>query len=255
MSIDPEYDSVVTVETQPDGQEPATPEPEAHAPVAVLEAPAVVPTPQTVAVPEAFPVAEAEAYVAPVAAPRVRTRPRWAVPAAIAAVGLIASGALGYLFYSTNSKLDATRHQLAVTQLNLDGTNQKLTAAQADAKDKKVTADYVSMYVANTGKVETDYQEVVACDSFSSCRTAAQAALNDMQAFQSARQSATVPSALSAADSELGDSLSAGIAAVQELINGMDTGNRPKIMEGFNRFDDAMLSMAKAEADLGADLR
>jgi hypothetical protein len=71
-----------------------------------------------------------------------------------------------------------------------------------------------------------------------------------MQAFQSDRQSAAVPNALSSSDGQLGDSLSAGIAALQELINGMDNDNTAKIKDGFSKLDDAMLSMAKAEAAL-----
>jgi len=53
----------------------------------------------------------------------------------------------------------------------------------------------------------------------------------------------------------LGDSLSAGIAAVQELINGMDTNDVKKVDAGFNQLNDAMLGIAKAESALGAELR
>ena len=69
------------------------------------------------------------------------------------------------------------------------------------------------------------------------------------------RKAANVPSSLSTSDSELGDSLSAGIASLQELINGMDTDNVAKIKDGFNKLDASMLSMAKAEADLGSELQ
>lgn len=234
MAIDPGLDSSVSVETV------APVEPH------ILELPA--PAAEPVSAPEIQPPA------LEVAKPK-RVRPRWAVPAAIAAVGLVASGTLGYLFYSTSSKLDATRHQLTVTQLSLDSTNKQLAAADADAATKKVTADYVKMYTADAGKVRTDYGDVVACNNYATCRFAAQQALVDMQTFQSDRQSADVPTALSASDSALGDSLTASIAALQELISGMDTNSRTKIDDGFNKLDASMLSMAKAEAALGNELQ
>jgi len=223
MSADPRYDGVITLEPRLDVPQLAPP-----------EAPAVVELPLP---PAAVPVP---------AAPR--QRPRWLVPAAIAAIGLIASGMLGYLLYSTNTKLEVTRQTLA-------GTKVQLTNVQADAARKKQVADYVSMYTVDSGKVQTDYQQVNVCNSFSTCRTSAQQTLNDMQRFQSDRQSAQVPSELSASDSQLGDSLSAGIAAVQELINGMDTNDVKKVDAAFNQLNDAMLGIAKAESALGAELR
>jgi hypothetical protein len=242
MSTDPEYDRVSTLD-HPNGQEivlPATP-------VVVELPPPAEPAPA--------PAAEEIPAAPPVAARASRPRPRWLVPTAIAVVGLIASGALGYLFYSTNAKLDATRQHLAATQTTLDSTKLQLSNLQADAAGKKTVADYVSMYTVDSGKVRTDYGQVVACNSYSTCRTSAQQALADMQAFQSDRQSATVPSALSASDGQLGDSLSAGIAALQELISGMDSDNVKKVDDGFNKLNDSMLSMAKAESALGAELR
>jgi hypothetical protein len=223
MSADPRYDGVITLEPRLEVPEPAPPQ----AP-AVVELP---PPPAYVPVPTA-----------------TRQRPRWLVPAAIAAVGLIASGMLGYLLYSTNTKLDVTRQTLA-------GTKVQLTNLQADAARKKQVADYVSMYTVDAGRVQTDYQQVNVCNTFTTCRTAAQQTLNDMQRFQSDRQSAQVPSELSASDSQLGDSLSAGIAAVQELINGMDTNDVKKVDATFNQLNDAMLGIAKAESALGAELR
>ncbi len=223
MSADPRYDGVITLEPRLDVPQLAPP-----------EAPSVVELPLP---PAAVPVP---------AAPR--QRPRWLVPAAIAAIGLIASGMLGYLLYSTNTKLEVTRQTLA-------GTKVQLTNVQADAARKKQVADYVSMYTVDSGKVQTDYQQVNVCNSFSTCRTSAQQTLNDMQRFQSDRQSAQVPSELSASDSQLGDSLSAGIAAVQELINGMDTNDVKKVDAAFNQLNDAMLGIAKAESALGAELR
>lgn len=241
MSINPEYESIATLETGANGSHAAAAEADAQAPVAEVAAPAL------------------EAVLAPAVsiepvAPRERSRPKWVVPVAIATAGLLASSALGYLFYSTNNKLDATRHTLAQTQLTLDGTKQQLAAAQADAATRKVTADYLNLYTVDAGKVRTDYEQVVLCTDYSSCRTSAQQALNDMQAFQADRKAANVPSDLSSSDSQLGDSLSAGIVALQELINGMDNDNVAKIKDGFNKLDASMLSMAKAEADLGSEL-
>lgn len=248
MSMDPEYDRVATLD-HPNGHEVVPP----AAPVVVeLAAPAEEPHAPVIEAPEPAPVAE-PIVVTPIK--QARKRPRWLVPAAIAAVGLIASGALGYLFYSTNTRLDATRQRLAATQTTLGSTKLELTNLQTDAANKKAVADYVSMYTVDAGKVSTDYGQVVACNSYSTCRTSAQQALQDMQAFQSDRQSASVPASLSASDSQLGDSLSAGIAALQELITGMDTNNVKKIDDGFNKLNDSMLSMAKAESALGAELK
>jgi hypothetical protein len=242
MSMDPEYDRVATLD-HPNGHELLTRE----TPLVVELPPAAEPTPT--------PAVDAIPAVPQVAARPSRPRPRWLVPAAIAAVGLIASGALGYLFYSTNTKLDATRQHLAATQTTLDSTKLQLSNLQADAASKKTVADYVRMYTVDAGKVSTDYGQVVACNSYSTCRTSAQQALQDMQAFQSDRQSASVPASLSASDSQLGDSLSAGIAALQELISGMDNDNVKKIEDGFNKLNDSMLSLAKAESALGAELK
>lgn len=231
MSIEPEYDGVITLEPRVDGQEAVPP-----------EAPAIAELP-------AAPAAEA-------AAPRAsKPRSRWLVPAAIAAVGLIASGTLGYLFYSTSAKLTATQQRLGATQATLVSTKQQLSTLQADAASKKTVADYMGMYTVDAGKVRTDYQQVVACNSYGTCRTAAQQALTDMQSFQQDRQAADVPSSLSASDGQLGDSLSAGIAALQELISGMDGDQTKKIDDGFSQLNDSMLSMAKAEATLGAELK
>ena len=147
MSMDPEYDRVATLD-HPNGQEllpPGAAPVVAELPAPVIEAPAPVAEPFTVT-----PVKQA------------RQRPRCLVPAAIAAVGLIASGALGYLFYSTNTKLDATRQRLAATQTSLDSTKLELTNLQADAAKKKAVADYVLMYTVDAGKVSTDYGQVVA---------------------------------------------------------------------------------------------
>jgi len=249
MSSDSEYERTATlVPGGPDGAEPRL------LPAAVDET-VMAPAPEPYVAPDAQVAAVPDAAAQPHIAPRVRTRPKWVVPVAIAAIGLIASGALGYLFYSTNTKLEATRHTLTTAQLTLDSTKQQLTAAQADAATKKVTADYLALYTADAGKVRTDYEQVVACSNYATCRTSAQQALTDMQAFQSDRKAANVPSSLSASDSELGDSLSAGTAALQELISGMDNDQVAKVKDGFAKLDESMLSMAKAEADLGSELK
>jgi len=224
MSANPQYDGVITLEPRLDVPLLGPPE----VPVVVE-----LPPPPSPYVP--VPTVQ-------------RHRPRWLVPSAIAAVGLIASGMRGYLLYTTNTKLDVTRQTLA-------GTKVQLTNLQADAAGKKQVAGYVSMYTLDAGRVQTDYQQVNVCNTFSTCRTAAQQTLNDMQRFQSDRQAAQVPSELSASDSQLGDSLSAGIAAVQELINGIDTNDVKKVDAGFNQLNDAMLGIAKAESALGAELR
>jgi uncharacterized membrane-anchored protein YhcB (DUF1043 family) len=254
MSSDSEYERIATrAPAGPDGAEPRLLPPVDE--VAIARAPEPYAAPELDVAPEAQVAAATYVAPQPQVAPRPRKRPKWVVPAAIAAAGLIASGALGYLFYSTNTKLDATKHTLTNTQLTLDSTKQQLTAAQADAATKKVTADYLALYTADAGKVRTDYEQVVACSNYATCRTSAQQALTDMQAFQADRKAANVPSNLSTSDSELGDSLSAGIAALQELISGMDNDQATKVKDGFSKLDESMLSMAKAEADLGSALK
>ena len=177
-----------------------------------------------------------------------RRRPAWIVPAAIAAVGVIASGTLGYFLYVTVQQRDGLHARLVSTQ-------SQLSAAQADAASKKVTATYVATYVADEGKVQTDYQTIVVCDTYTACRTTAQQLLTDLQSFQSDRNAANVPSNLLSNDSSLGDALSAAIAGDQEFIVGLDNGDDAKIKEGGQKVDQAMLSLAKAEASLGALLK
>jgi uncharacterized membrane-anchored protein YhcB (DUF1043 family) len=251
MSINPQVDQIATADPRLDAMESVVPE--------LRTEPVGEPGPERTAEVTA-PAVEPAAWPAgtdgadDTAAP-ARARPRWVVPAAIAAIGLIASGALGYLFYSTSSRLDATSHELAATQASLESTRQQVTSLQADAASKKVTADYLRMYVADSGKVLTDYGQVVDCQTYTVCRTAAQQTLTDMQAFQSDRQSTTVPVGLNSSDGELGDSLSAGIAAVQELIEGMDNNSKTKIDDGFTKLNGAVLNMGKAETALGSEIR
>lgn len=191
-----------------------------------------------------------------------RKRPAWMIPAAIAAVGVIAAGALGYLLYTTTGQRDTARHQLAATkatlvttQATLATSEADLASARSDAASKKVIADYTSMFVSNSGAVQTDYENVAACGNFSQCRTSAQQLLTDLQAFQKARSSAQVPAALSSSDAALGDSLSAAIAGAQEFITGLDNASVAKITDGGKKVDAAMLSIAKAETALGTALK
>ena len=255
MSINPEYDGTVTLRPYPNGAES-----EPAAAVAAYQAPPVTtaelnPPAQTI---EPAYLPEPPRFEAPapiVVAARTTSRSRWVAPAAIGAVGIIASGSLGYFLWSTTGQRDAARHQLSSTQATLTSTQALLTTVQADAADRKVTADYVSLYVADAARVLTDDESMNVCRGYGQCRTAAQQALNDMQAFQSDRTKTTVPPALSNADAMLGDALTAEIAAVQEVISGMDNNNFNKIKDGWTKLDKAMLSMGKAEAALGAALK
>ena len=49
--------------------------------------------------------------------------------------------------------------------------------------------------------------------------------------------------------------LEKNVAALQELISGMDTDNVNKIRDGFKKLEGAMLTMSKAEVVLGSELR
>lgn len=215
----------------------ANPEVEAIVPLPPLE---VHPAVELLAAVEVPP-----APAAPVATPAPRKRAGWIAPAAIAVIGVIASGTLGYFLYATVQQRDGLHTRLVAAQ-------GQLSAAQADAATKKVRADYVAMYVADAGKVQTDYSTVVVCTTYSTCRTAAQQMLTDMQSFQADRKAANVPSDLLSTDSSTGDALSAAIAGDQELIVGMDTDDLAKIKEGGAKVDNAMLSLAKAQASLGS---
>jgi uncharacterized protein HemX len=213
----------------------------------------------------ALPIAEVVEPMAPAEAPAVaepkaeakpkRVRPAWMATASLGAVAVIAAGALGYVGYVAGQQRDGLHAQLVATTATLLSTQDRLTAAQADARTKKVTADYVAMYVADQGRVATDYQTLSLCDSFSTCRTGSQQLLDDLQRFQADRASAVVPGAFTSSDAALGDALSAAIAADEELISGMDSGNVNKFKDGFKKLDQAMLSVDKAEASLGAGLK
>src|SRR5947209_5146082 len=208
MSLNPEVDQIVPLNQPTNGADAGVNAPLAM--VAPSPAPpifAVAPAYEPPAPPAAAPWQSASIAPGATWSPSPARKSRgWIVPAAIAVVGLIASGTLGYLLYTTTGERDSTRHQLASTQATLADTDKQLAA-------RKATAAYVDMYVQNSGKVTTDYENVVACSSCITCRATVQDALTDMKAFQSARSSSAVPSALASADSQIGDALSAGIAA------------------------------------------
>jgi hypothetical protein len=259
MAVDSDYDHIVTLEPRGDGEEQVPPEttpsparePLAAVPAAVPELPAYVPT---VGAAEPAPFAP-EAGAAIVEPARTRKRPAWVLPAAIAAVGLIASGTLGYFFYDTSNKLNATRHTLTTTQQNLEATTQQLTNTKQELSTAQERAAYVAVIVAGYGKVETDYGVIAQCDSYGSCLGDAQQMLSDAQAFQASRQSANAPSDFSSADSQLGDSLTALIAGLQQYISGMESYDLNKIKAGAKKVDNAMLSLGKAESALAAQLK
>ena len=235
MSANPEMDGIVTLPVQ---EQPAlalpepTPLPEAEAPS--TEEPAA---------------AEAKAT------PARRVKPPWLKTAVVGTAALIATGTLGYVANTAAQQRNQAFDAFVSTRATLVATNTALTQAQQDAASKKVTADYVANYVADSGRIQTDYQVLGACNSFSSCRTASQQLLGDLQTFQSDRSATTVPSALSASDSSLGDALSAAIAADEEVISGMDNGSLTKFESGLTKLNAAMLNVAKAEATLGTELK
>lgn len=183
---------------------------------------------------------------APVQVPSpASNRHGWVVAAGIAAIGLIASGTLGYFLYTTTGQRDSARSQLKTTQATLADTNKKLATRTA-------IDTYVYVFVLHSGRVSTEYGNVIACDSYITCRSAVQDDMTELKAFQSARAGATVPAPLASADSQVGDALSAAIAADSELITGMDTNNTTMVKEGFSKLDAAMLSLGKAESALSA---
>ena len=231
-------------------QEPvAAPSAQADAPSAqtLVQTPPYVPAlpPAALEYPPAPAYLPAFEQVAPapvMAAPR-KSRPAWIAPAAIAAVGLIASGALGYLFYSTNNKLDSTQQQLTATRLTLDTTQKSLDGQKAQAA-------YVQIVDTDMGREATDYALVTACDSYSVCRSAAQTMLTDSQSFQSDLQAAKTPTSFTNAQSQLSDSLSAEITALKGLLSALDTHDMDKIQNGFVSVNDASLSVFKSESAL-----
>lgn len=181
-----------------------------------------------------------------------RSRQRRILPYAISASGLVVCVALTGILWSSMRQLDTARQHLSETRAALASTQQQLSSAHADAAARKVVTDYLTLSVTDSGRVLTDYETVVACKSFGECRTAAQQTLHDLQAFQSDRAAATVPSSLANGDAMLSDGLTAGIAAMQEIITGMDNDDLGKVKDGAHKMDAAMRSIGKAESALGA---
>jgi hypothetical protein len=238
MSVNPENGSFGIPPVGGDGSVSTTVAVAEPAPMVALELP---PPPQA-------PPWGAQVAVAPLQAPSApRKRPRWIVPTGIAIIGMIVAGTLGGFLYTTIGERDTAKHQLASTQATLTDTQKQLGA-------RKATDAYMNLYVLNSGRVETDYLSLYACGSYINCRGTAQDTLTDMKAFQTARASVTVPSTLASADSQLGNALSAGIAADQEVISAMDAGDRTKLDAAYTKLDAAMLSFAKAESAIAVVL-
>ncbi len=232
MAANPEIEGIVTLRPAPNGAEaPPLDAVPADTPTATLDV-------ATDLGPSRKPI-------------RAHRRHGWVLPVAIGAAGLIASGTLGGFLLSTVGQRDAARHQLTVTQTTLTSTRGQLTAARTEAATRKVTSDYVMLVVTDGGRAVADYGSIAACNSYGECRTAAQQTLTDLQAFQTHRAAATVPPALSNADGQLRDGLSAAIAALQELITGADNDDVSKVKDGGHKLDAALLTIGKAEAAVG----
>jgi hypothetical protein len=174
-------------------------------------------------------------------------RRAWIAPTAIAIVGLIATGTLGGFLGTTIGQRDSARHQLASTQTTLAASEKQLAAGTA-------TEAYLHLYAVNSGLITTEYQNLILCDAYVTCRAAAQNMLTDMSSFQTARSNAVVPPALADADSQVGAAVIAGIAADKELTSAMDAADTTKIQEGFKKLDTAMLAFARAESAVAASI-
>jgi len=164
---------------------------------------------------------------------RSRNRRGWIALAAIAVLGLIAFGTLSGFLYAAVAERDSARHQLAA---------------------RKAADLYVDMYVLNNGRVMTEYENAVVCETYAACRSAAEDLATSIEAFQRARSSAVVPAGFAKADSQIGGALGAALMGDRELIAGMDAGDVAKIKEGSTKVDKAMLSLAKAESALAGRL-
>ena len=275
MSLNPDADSVVSFRSYPHlaEEEPPAQAPAETPPAAQRETGYPAPTAAPIAQPGFGMTASAvasslpaqQAWSAPEVArapARVRGGRSWVAPVAIGVVGVIAAGTLGYFLNTTAGQRDAALRQVAstkatltTTEATLASTQSSLSTSQADLAARNAIAAYTAMYVTDGARVNIDYEKVVACASFGACRTAAQSAMNYLEAFQADRSAATVPPALANADAMLRNAISAAIAADQQLISGFDTFNASKVGAGFKKLSAAMLSMAKAEAVLGAALK
>jgi len=268
MSYHPEFDRLVATEPGPDGQEAQPPEALTPAPVAPVVP--VEPAPQYMApqyAPAApvVPVEPAPQYMAPQYAPaappfyaevpasaRKKRSFGWVLPVVIALIGLIASGSLGYLLYTTTNEREAALKQGAATQATLDKLQAQFDAQQADAASRKVVADYVFMVERNNARVHLDYHAMGTCKSFGACRIAAQNFYNDLQAWQSERGLAKTSTSLVAANNMLGDALSAAIAGARQFISGMDALNVNTVIAAGKKIDAALFSIDKAESAIGS---
>src|SRR5919204_4136611 len=236
MATNPEIDGSVTVLPEPNGNDP---------PVLILDEPHIESQMLKTAEPVAEPVTP------PTVGPQAETlaqKPRrhvWMLPATLGVAGLIASGTLGGLLWSTIGQRDMARDQLVAAQT---AGQQERRAAAADAAVKKVRSDYLALVTADGGRSTAAYGSLASCKSYSECRTALQQALNDFQAFQTHRAAATVPTGLANSDAELRDALSAAIAALQEMITGTDTDDVNKFKDGYRKLDASLITIGKAEA-------
>jgi len=251
MSFNPEFDRLVATQPGPDGLEARPPEPQPPpsgapvAPVAIAEPAVQFAAPQYSAV--------APPLYAEVSAPvRKKRSTGWILPVVIALIGLIASGSLGFLLFSTTNEREAALQHGASTQAALDKLQTQFDAQQADAAGRKVVADYVYMVERNDARVRIDYHAMGTCKSFGGCRVAVQNLYNDLQAWQAVRTNAKTSPALVASDNLLGDALSAAIAGARQFMAGMDALNSNTVIAGAKKIDAAFFSITKAESAIGA---
>ncbi len=248
MSYNPEFDRPVATEPSRDGQEAQPPEVSTLAP----PAPAAYPEPATPYPAPLYAPSVPMVYAEAPAPARKKRSTGWILPVVIALIGLIASGSLGYLLYTTTNQRETALQNVAATQASLDKLQSKFDAQQADAASRKVVADYVFMVERNDARVRLDYHAMGACNSFGGCRIAVQNLYNDLQAWQSERSLAKTSPALVASDKMLADGLSAAIAGARQFISGMDTLNVKVVIAGGKKVDAAMFSISKAESAIGS---
>ena len=260
MSSNPEFERPLGVAVHPNGLKQDTVE-EPVATVRPAEPPPAVPAPVMPPPVIPPPVIEVPAVVqaapAPVGpAPAKPSRRRgWMLPGAIGAIGLIVVATLGFFLVSTMNQRDSVQRQLTSSQAALALNQGKLTSTQADLTAASGVVTYMTMYTRDMGAIQTDYESAVACTDYSTCRTALQQMLTDLQTFQSDRASATVPSKFANSNAMLGDGLSAAIAAMKQFITALDTGDANGFKAAAAKVDAAFLSIAKAQAALGAELK
>lgn len=245
MSYNPEFDRLVVTQPAPDGLEARPPEPQPLAPVAPAE-------PATQFAAPHYSAAAPPLYAEVSSPVRKKKSTGWILPVVIALIGLIASGSLGFLLFSTTNEREAALRHGASTQAALDKLQTQFDAQQADAAGRKVVADYVYMVERNDSRVRTDYHAMGACNSFGGCRIAVQNLYNDLQAWQAARTSAHTSPALVSPDNMLGDAISAAIAGARQFMGGMDALNTSAVIAGAKKIDAALFSITKAESAIGS---